>query len=341
MPSNPLVRGSLLVAVLLACFLTPSLWADEDDLLLFCFFRDNGQDGVYLAASEDGLHFRPLHSDQPVLRPGDWPEQNLTRDPSIVYHDGWFHAVWTTGWHGSCFGYAESTDLLHWSHKTKVEPFPASLAREDQPRNTWAPEIHWDPIQKNFAILWSTTTERQSRNGDGSSAGGQDGDQDHRIYLSRTSDGRSFTAPQVFFDQGFCVIDAQMVWDNGRWVMVLKDEREIPRGGKNLRLSFAPADLGQPCVPISGPIAGPGSSLRPQEQAEGPALMHWRGLWWLYWDAFANGHYCLATSPDLKSWTDRTAELTMPAHPRHGTVFHVPRAAVAHLLNETPPTRSQ
>jgi len=39
--------------------------ADTDDILLFSFFRDNGQAGIYLAASDDGLHFTPLNNDQP------------------------------------------------------------------------------------------------------------------------------------------------------------------------------------------------------------------------------------------------------------------------------------
>jgi len=115
----------------------------------------------------------------------------------------------------------------------------------------------------------------------------------------------------------------------GRWVLVLKNEEEIKNGGKNLRLTFAPADFSKPWEPVSGPIAGPGSTIRPKEMAEGPSLLRWQGQWFLYWDAFANGHYSLATSPDLKTWTDRTAELTMPAHPRHGTVFVAPKAAIA------------
>lgn len=115
--------------------------------------------------------------------------------------------------------------------------------------------------------------------------------------------------------------------------MVFKNEKEIPLGGKNLRLSFAPADLSKPWSPASEPIAGPGSAVRPKEMAEGPTLVKWNQQWFLYWDAFANGHYSLAVSTDLKTWTDRTAELTLPPHPRHGTVFRAPRAAVAGLLN--------
>jgi beta-xylosidase len=309
--------------------------AEPDEMLVLAFFRDNGQAGIYLAASEDGLRFTALHKDQPVMKPAPWHDQQLTRDPSIVFHDGKFHAVWTSNWKGRCFGYAESTDLRHWSEPVRVQPFPESLPPADQPRNVWAPEICWDPVQTNYAIVWSSTTERESRNGDGSSMDGKDGSWDHRLFVSRTADGKIFSKAKLFFDPKFCCIDGMLAFDasvsGGRWALVFKHEQEQGLGGKNLRLVFAPADFSQPWSPVGGPLAGPGSSVRPTEMAEGPSLMKWHGTWYLYWDAFANGHYSLATSPNLRDWTDRTAELQLPPHPRHGTVFCAPRNIVQAL----------
>ena len=312
---------------------------EREEILILSFFRDNGQAGIFLAWSEDGLNFKPLNDDKPVMKPAPWQGQNLTRDPSMVFHDGKFHAVWTSGWGGRCFGYAESPDLKQWSDPVKVQPFPASLPAEDQPRNMWAPEICWDPVQKNFAIFWSSTTDRESRNGDGSSDNGKDGANDHRIYLSRTADGKTFMDAKLFFDQKFSSIDAMLAFDDkgagdpkeGRWIMVLKHEQEIRLGGKNLRLTTAPADFSQPWTPVTKPIAGPGAPLREKEMAEGPSLLKWKGQWYLYWDAFANAHYSLATSANLETWNDRTVELKMPPHPRHGTVFVAPRLMVAWL----------
>ena len=111
----------LLLVLFLQAF--ASLAAEPDEMLVLAFFRDNGQAGIFLAASEDGLHFTALHKDQPVMKPAPWPDQQLTRDPSIVFHDGKFPAVWTSNWKGRCFGYAESTDLRHWSEPVMVQPF--------------------------------------------------------------------------------------------------------------------------------------------------------------------------------------------------------------------------
>ena len=291
------------------------------EILILSFFRDNGQDGVYLAASEDGLHFTPLNDDKPVMKPAPWKGQSLTRDPSIVFHDGKFHAVWTSNWGGNCFGYAESADLVRWSEPVKVEPFPAA---QRQPGNVWAPEICWDPVQKNYLIFWSSTLDSRG----------------HRIYCSRTSDGKKFSEAKVLLDPKYSCIDGMLAMDGmgsrKRWILVYKNEEEPNRGGKNLRLATSPADFSQPWSLVDMPIAGPGSTIRPNELAEGPSLLHIGKVWHLYWDAFANGHYSMAVSTDLKNWTDRTAELQMPSNLRHGTIFRAPRSAVGWLKKPRP-----
>ena len=220
---------------------------------------------------------------------------------------------------------------LTWSsgpRRSRSSLSPPRWPRKTSLGTSGPPEIHWDPVRKNFAVIWSSTTERESRNGDGSSSSGKDGDLDHRFYVSRTAGGKTFTDAALFFDPHYCCIDAQMTFDpqgatdpaGGRWILVFKDERNIPLGGKNLRLSFAPASLSKPWTPPTAPIAGPGSPVRPREMAEGPTLVQWNNEWFLYWDAFANGHYCAATSADLAHWTDRTADLKLPppSPARHG-----------------------
>lgn len=198
------------------------------------------------------------------------------------------------------------------------------------------------PTFRRYAASSSTTTERESLDGDGSNNNGKDGS-DHRIYFTRTADGKAFTKAELFFDQGFSVIDAYMAFDSrgtddaaaDRWRMVVKQEQEIPLGGKNLRLTDASADLTKPWAPISDPIFGPGSPIRPKEMVEGACLLRWKDQWFLYTDAFSSRHYSLATSPDLKTWTDRTSELSMPLNnPRHGTIFRAPRAAVGFLQDD-------
>lgn len=287
------------------------------DMLIFSFFRGNGEDGIFLAASEDGLTFTPLNHDKPVMKPAPWEGQNLTRDPSIVYQDGLFRAVWTSSWKGSCFGYAESKDLLHWSEPVRVEPFPAA---EQQPGNTWAPEICYDPIQKNTMIVWSS--------------GGKQ-------YVTRTADGKSFTPATIYIEPPFQAIDAMTALDESaegqQWVVIYKNEEAPDKGGKNLLVATAPADFSKPWTLDPKPIIGPGTPIGSKSMVEGPSLLKTPEGWMLYWDSPSIHAYGLATSKDLKVWTDRSSELRLPPHPRHGTVFRAPRAAITRLLSGVPP----
>ena len=86
----------------------------QEELFLFSYFKGHG-DGLHLAWSEDGLMWHALNGDKPLITGETGPEK-LMRDPFLLTApDGWFHLVWTAGWHGKGIGYAYSRDLLTWS----------------------------------------------------------------------------------------------------------------------------------------------------------------------------------------------------------------------------------
>src|SRR5688572_16993225 len=91
----PITAFGLLLSVVLLFAVTVTA-APADDVLVFSFFRNNGEDGLYLATSEDGLNWKALNGDRPLLKP-EVGESRLMRDPSITRGpDGTFHMVWTT-----------------------------------------------------------------------------------------------------------------------------------------------------------------------------------------------------------------------------------------------------
>lgn len=317
------------------------LSARADDVFLLPYFLGNGETGVYFAYSRDGLKFLWLNGGKAVLPAPQWPGENLTRDPSLVYHDGEFHMVWTTSWSSRSIGYSHSKDLIHWSEPQKIDVWRNSTAV----KNTWAPELHWDPEQQEFLILWSSTTDEELHDGDGSV---DPHGHDHRSYAARTKDFQTFSEPKLFFspqDPEHGVIDPYIAHDDrgtpgtadDRWVMVIKNEMAPAQGGKNLRLTFSSRMQGPYATTLSPPIVGAGTDIV-NMMGEGPSLLKHGGLWFLYWDApDSRFSYCLATSRDLKAWTDRSVEMSLPAeHMRHGTVLVVPRGAVARSLPANP-----
>ena len=108
---------------------------------LFAYFKGNGEDGMHLAHSADGLTWRALRHDSAFFKPTVGAER-LTRDPSVVRGpDGTYHMVWTAGWTERGFGYARSKDLITWTNETYVPV----MAHEPTARNTWAPEFEVPP----------------------------------------------------------------------------------------------------------------------------------------------------------------------------------------------------
>ena len=64
---------------------------------VFSYFTNNGEDGLHLLSSTDGLQWTPLNGGRSFLYPA--VGSRLMRDPSITRGpDGMFHLVWTTGW---------------------------------------------------------------------------------------------------------------------------------------------------------------------------------------------------------------------------------------------------
>ncbi len=306
---------------------------NNDHLFLLPYFLGNGETGIYFAYSYDGLEFQWL-SDRDLIVPApQWGDESLTRDPSILYHKGTFHMIWTTSWNSRSIGYASSKDLRTWTDPQRIQIWQD----RKNVRNTWAPELHWNPEQKEFLILWSSTLLEELNDGDGSE---DIHGYDHRSYFSSTKDFKKFTSPKLFYspqNPEYSVIDPYIVHDDrgtmakkdDRWVMVIKHELAEDKGGKNLRLTYAKKMLGPYQTKLGKPIVGAGTSIVNQ-MGEGPTLFRHQGKWHLYWDAPGSEFsYCLATSKDLESWQNRSAELKLPVEQmRHGTVLRVPLSAV-------------
>ena len=92
---------------------------------VFCYFMNNGQDGVHYAVSRDGYIWKALNEGKAILAPPVGKKTKLTRDPSITRGpDGVFRLVWTVSWDGRSFGYACSKDLITWQDARPVPSLP-------------------------------------------------------------------------------------------------------------------------------------------------------------------------------------------------------------------------
>lgn len=288
--------------------------AGDDQALLFSFFRNNGEDGLYLATSENGLTWTALNSDRPLVRP-EVGESKLMRDPSITQGpDGTFHMVWTTSWEGRTIGYAHSKDLIHWSEQRAIPVMPG----EPGVQNCWAPEVFHDEASGEFVVVWASTIKGRFPETTGQSSR----DHNHRQYAFRTRDFETIGETKLFYNPGFNVIDAAIFRPDDRYAMVVKNETLKPPA-KYLFLTFAES-LDGPWSSPSGPISG-------EDWAEGASPARIGDHWYIYFDKYRRRRYGAIRSADLVSWEDITEQVRFPEGARHGTVFLAPVGVVDQL----------
>ena len=120
---------------------------------LFTYFVGNGEDGLHLAYSTDGLNWTALNKGKSVLTP-EIGKDKLMRDPCVIKGaDGRFHMVWTSGWQDQIIGYASTNDMINWSEQKQIPV----MSHEPTSKNAWAPEIFYDNKRKKYLILWAST----------------------------------------------------------------------------------------------------------------------------------------------------------------------------------------
>ena len=288
-----------------------------DTCYLFAFFRDNGQDGLHLAWSADGIAWSPLKGNTSFLAPliGD----RIMRDPCIIQGpDGLFRMVWTNAWWGRSIGYASSPDLITWSPQISV----SVMDQIPTAKNCWAPEILWDAKRQRYLIFWATTIPGRFPDTEKS------GDHNHRIYATTTADFATWEPTRLFFDPGCNAIDATIVPANGRFQLVYKDETKLPKAHKNLHLAVSD-DVEGPYTAVPDPITPPESWV------EGPTVLTLTGSAIVYFDRYTKGRYGALRTRDWTSW-EEVPDLALPKGTRHGTVLTVSGAVVRRLLAVAP-----
>jgi hypothetical protein len=274
---------------------------------MFCYFKGNGEDGLHYAYSKDGLKYTSLNNDKSFLTPMV-AKDKLMRDPCIIRGaDGKFHMVWTVSWNDKGIGYAHSTDLLHWSEQVFI-PVMESF---DSVRNTWAPEITYDPHSRNYMIYWASTITGKFMNTQTSES-----KYNHRMYYVLTKDFKKFSRARLLYNRDFNVIDATIkVLGKNNFIMFLKDETLKPQPEKNIRIATS-TRFNKGYSPATAPITG-------KYWAEGPTVEKIGDKWVVLFDKYRDHTYGAVESNDLITWTDISEKISMPKGLRHGSVFMI------------------
>ncbi|MEU0411845.1 family 43 glycosylhydrolase [Streptomyces griseorubiginosus] len=313
---------------------------------LFAYFTGEGTaDGEQiryaLSRGNDPLHWRELNQGRPVLT-STTGEKGL-RDPFVIRSPKGdrFYLIATDlrmyqnssgSWdevqrHGSkSIMIWESTDLVHWTDQRLVKVAP------DNAGNTWAPEAYWDDSLGAYVVFWASKLYA----GD---------DPDHtgstynKMLYATTKDFRTFSAPKVWDDPGYSVIDSTVVKHKDTYYRYTKDERDptssspcakFITGEKSKSLTATTYQLVADCI-------GSGA----MDRGEGPTVFksNTEKKWYLFIDEYGGRGYVPFETTDLDSgrWTPST-NYQLPASPRHGTVLPVTQKEYDRLLAAYPST---
>jgi hypothetical protein len=274
-------------------------------------FHEPANEGLRFIYSEDGIHWDSIQGT--FLRPMVG-SQKVMRDPSIVKGpDGIFHLVWTSSWKGDRgFGYASSKDLMHWSRERFIE-----VMSDTTTVNTWAPELFYDDMKKQYLITWSSCVPGKFPDGT------EEHNNNQRLYYTTTKDFKTFTPAKLFYDPGYSCIDATILKrGQNDYVMVVKDNT---RNERNLKVAFAKSAYG----PWSET-----SKAFTEAYSEGPTTTKVGDWYYIYYDSYRKFIFGAARTKDFVHFQNVTGSVKVPVGHKHGTIFMADDSLVKALIKE-------
>ncbi|MGW3649726.1 glycoside hydrolase family 43 protein [Streptomyces sp. NPDC000878] len=169
-----------------------------DSAYVMCYFTEStslglGTDyGLHLAVSTDSLNWTPLNQNDPVVTPTAGALG--LRDPFLMRKQDGTFVVIATDLKGTDWSY--NSQYIHVWDSADLRTFTGyrRLKLHDMTTHSWAPEAFWDAGRGQYAVIYSSV------NSSGHNV----------IMVNYTSDFVTASAPQVFFDPGYDVIDGNM-----------------------------------------------------------------------------------------------------------------------------------
>ncbi|MEO6084444.1 MAG: glycoside hydrolase family 43 protein [Umezawaea sp.] len=327
---------SRLLAVLMVVLVTPLLAAPAQAATtyggyLFAYFTGEGTatgEQIYFAASRgnDPLRYDVLNGGKPALV--STAGTKGVRDPFVLRkQDGTFVLIATDlrMYQGPSWDQVqrtgsrsiviwESSDLVTWSAPRLQQVADATAG------NVWAPEAYYDAATGRYVVFWASKLYAASDSGHTANTY-------NRMMYATTSDFRTFSAPQVWVDPGYSVIDSTVIADAGTYYRFTKDERSASSGspcGKFI-LQEKSTSLTSRTYSSVAECIGKGSI----GAGEGPLVFksNTEQKWYLFVDEFTGRGYVPFETTNLASgtWKESSAAL-LPASPRHGTVLPITAA---------------
>ncbi|MFC9424257.1 glycoside hydrolase family 43 protein [Streptomyces sp. NPDC056987] len=283
-----------------------------DSAYVMCYFTEspsgNGTDyGLHLAVSPDSLDWTPLNQNNPLVTPTAGALG--LRDPFILRKQDGTFVVLATDLKGTDWSYV--SQYVHVWNSTDLRTFTGyhRLKLHDMNTHSWAPEAFWDAGRGQYALIYSAV------NGSGHNV----------IMVNYTTDFLTASAPQVFFDPGYDVIDGNMAVGVGGVNYLYFKKNQTLVGARST--SLAPGSFTE----FSTGVAQGGT--------EAPTLVKslTSNTWYLWGDTYTpNGVFYAWQSSSLSAgtWTPLDQRsYTQPLNSKHCGIATITATEYANLLS--------
>ncbi len=307
---------------------TKQVTQNEFEGYLFAYFEGGGnimkQEQLRFALSNDGINWRALNDNRPIIASDTISESGGIRDPHILRgEDGKFYLVATDmfthkyGW-GSNPGIVmlKSDDLIHWTHSkiNLAKDFPKKFADAYW---VWAPQTIYDKKAKKYMIYF--TLQRNDRKSL------------ITYYAYANKDFTGFESdPKILFSAQFGSIDSDIIYKDGVYHHFYKGNTK-DKNGKEIKNGIQQATSKslkgkwkedfKYLDAYAGKIVVEGSSVFKFNGREEYALMY---------DMYSSGRYEYQTSTDLYNFSEPKA-FTKNFYPRHGSVISLTKEELQRL----------
>jgi hypothetical protein len=274
---------------------------------LFAYFTGNSGDeeAIRFALSNDGLTYKALNKNLPILASDSISQMKGVRDPHIYRGpDNQFYMVVTDmkasmGWSNNhAMVLLKSSDLVNWTHT--IVDIAAMYPQYKDVNRVWAPQTIWDPKAGKFMLYWSQRSFNEK-------------DVIHYAYANASFTGLE-GEPKVLFPYPTSTIDGDIVVKDGLYNLFFKTEGN----GNGIKKAVSES--------LTGPYnVKEDRYLQQTAQAvEGACVFKLidSDTYVLMYDVYANGKYEFTTSKDLSRFKVLPG-VSMNFHPRHGTVISI------------------
>lgn len=295
---------------------------------LFAYFEGRGdakqQEHLRFALSDDGVNWRALNENRPVIASDTISESGGIRDPHILRgEDGRFYIVATdmntakNGWNENPgIVLLSSDDLQHWKH-AKIN------LSKDYPKHfgdaywVWAPQTIYDHKAKKYMIYF--TLQRNDRKSL------------ITYYAYANKDFTGFESePKQLFSAKYGSIDNDIIEKDGTYHLFYKGNTK-DENGKEIKNGIQQA--------TSKSLKGKWKedfkyldAYAGKTPVEGSSIFKLNGKdeYVLMYDMYTSGRYEYQTSTDLYHFSEPKA-FTKDFFPRHGSVISLTRDELQRL----------